>query len=118
MEDVYVAYISGPMTHAPDLGEAVAIAAKVNGRLVDMGFYVYNPYGSCLHASCWAVPHDKWLENDFYWIEMCDAIVMLPGWEDSDGCKQECVHALELGLDIMVWDDAVGKVNMLAEGDA
>jgi len=46
--------------------------------------------------------HSEWLGVDFQWIELCDELWVLcqPGWQSSDGVKQEVRFAKSKGLSI------------------
>lgn len=47
-----------------------------------------------------AAPDDVWLAGDLVLLERCDAILMLPGWEDSSGAKLEKAYAVDKGLSV------------------
>lgn len=44
---------------------------------------------------------DTWLAICMQWVQFCEAILMLPGWENSTGAKQE--HALAMKLRMSVY---------------
>jgi hypothetical protein len=46
--------------------------------------------------------HAEWLERDFDWIELCDELWVFcqPGWQSSDGVRQEVEFARSKGLAI------------------
>ena len=44
--------------------------------------------------------NDECKEVDLQWLEVCDAIMMLKGWEISAGSRKEYQKACELGLKI------------------
>ena len=44
------------------------------------------------------------LEADIALLKTCDAIVLLPGWEWSDGARQELQTALAAGLGVFEWE--------------
>jgi hypothetical protein len=47
------------------------------------------------------IPKKEFLENDLKYIETCDIIYMMTGWENSEGAKEELEHAKKYGLVIM-----------------
>jgi len=57
--------------------------------------------------------NDHGLE-DFYeysmaWLEASDAVMMLPGWEDSHGATAERNRAIELKIPVYTYDEFVMK---------
>ena len=118
VDEIKVAYISGPMSGIDDLPVKVRQASQVQAYLTIMGYYTYNPYASCMHPACWDVPKVLWMENDLFWIEGCDTIVMLPGWENQLGCLEEIELAQRLNLTILLWDADMEEAYPISEGDA
>ena len=45
-----------------------------------------------------AATHADWLALDFAWLDVCDAVLRLPG--DSDGADKEVAHAQERGIPV------------------
>ena len=39
------------------------------------------------------LPDDAWLEGDLVLLEKCDAILLVPNWNVSQGAKAEAQHA-------------------------
>lgn len=48
--------------------------------------------------------YEAWMKRDFAFIRDCDAICMLPGWEQSPGAKRELALALALDLEILLYE--------------
>lgn len=48
-----------------------------------------------------------WLEGDIEMMKRCDAIVLVPGWENSTGGKEEVRIAIEEGLPVFAAEGAV-----------
>lgn len=44
-----------------------------------------------------AFSYEDWLHIDFAMIDACDAIMVLPNWEDSMGAKREIAYAYKCG---------------------
>jgi hypothetical protein len=88
-------YIAGPMTGLPELNfPAFHAAAKA---LRAQGHHVENP------AEINADPKAQWLDcmrADIARLVTCDAVLMLPGWQNSRGALVE--HGLAVGLGLQV----------------
>lgn len=58
----------------------------------------------CPHANTMffqnAAPDDVWLEGDLELMRRCDAVYMVPGWEQSKGACAEYAEAKAIGLPI------------------
>lgn len=93
-------YLSGPMTGLPDLNFPAFHAEAL--RLRDLGHEVVNP------AELNTDPTTGWhecLRADIKALLDCDAICMLPGWEQSAGAHLEMHVAHRLGIDIVLARD-------------
>ena len=92
-------YISGPMTGLPELNfPAFHTAAKA---LRAMGFKVTNP------AELNPDPKANWracMRVDIKALCDCDGLVLLPGWEESDGAHLELHLAHRLGIKVDTLD--------------
>ncbi len=86
-------YIAGPMTGYPDCNFAAFHAAAE--RLARAGWKVFNPAEN--FGGRKDLPREAYLRLDLAMLAQCDAIAMLPGWEDSRGAKLEYLVAQELG---------------------
>jgi nucleoside 2-deoxyribosyltransferase len=82
--------------------ENIKAAGKVAAELWDQGFGVICPHtntGEFLvpTSSC---TYDMVMKGDMDMMSRCDAVVMLPGWEQSKGSTMEITYAQELGMPI------------------
>lgn len=116
--DEKVAYIAGPMSKlTPDeLGEKIKESGALTAYLVRNDWKVYNPYASCFHEDCWNIPPADWYSHDEFWLQFCHAIILLPGWEDSEGVARELAFASKLGLYVYEWLD--GKLQAWQDAQA
>ncbi|NIF51427.1 DUF4406 domain-containing protein [Burkholderia sp. Ax-1724] len=89
-------YVAGPMTGIPDLNFPAFHAAAA--RLRAEGHEVINP------AEINADPTAAWaacMRADIRELVTCEAIYLLPGFEDSRGARLERHIAVELGMTIL-----------------
>lgn len=99
-------YIAGPMTGMPDHNFPAFNAAAARYRAA--GWEVENPVEIGEKFGTWEeVDEDPELvealfEAEYQAVVRSDAILLLPGWEDSRGTRVELRLALSVGLDIIV----------------
>ncbi len=114
-------YIAGAITGA-DIQHQILLSGFVNAWLVNRGWAVFNPFGSCMNDACLVVPNEKWYAQDLEWLADCDALVLLPGWETSRGSNRELAQALEDDLEVYTWQNTLvpftGKVMLSMEKGA
>lgn len=90
-------YIAGPMTGLPELNFPAFHAEAT--RLRKLGYEVINP------AEINPDKHTTWLEcmrTNIAALVFCDAIQLLPGWQNSKGATLEHHIAERLGLQIFM----------------
>lgn len=93
-------YISGPMTGLPDLNFPAFHAAAE--RLRERGYATVNP------AEINAETSGDWhfyMKADIKALCDCDALALLPGWQNSNGAQLELHIAHRLGLEIGTVDE-------------
>ena len=89
-------YISGPMTGCQELNKrAFDRAARTTSEL---GLIPINPHDLCNPDWDW----HRCMRADIAALCTCDAIMMLPGWEKSNGAQLELHIAHRLGIDVIV----------------
>lgn len=102
-------YLSGPVTGLPH-GEAHAAFEEAAGALAAAGHSVWSPVDNvpagtgheramaiCLHAlTSWRL-----------WETPFDALVLMHGWERSEGCRAELAVARACGIRAMGIDEAL-----------
>lgn len=57
-----------------------------------------------------------WLEGDLEMLRRCDLIVMVPGWEQSQGAKAEREEAKARGIPVMYWPQDRELLERLGSG--
>lgn len=87
-------YISGPMRGMDNYYENFLRAER---KLTKGGHRVANPAA----IDFTGIPRAYILGIDLSLLNLCDAIYMLKGWEESCGANRECGYALAKGLKIM-----------------
>lgn len=90
-----VIYLAGPMTGLPEFNfPAFTDAAK---RLRAQGYAVVSPHELHDHTDReWS----WYIRRALKTLLVCDAMVLLPGWEDSAGCRLEVSVAEAIGIPI------------------
>jgi hypothetical protein len=90
-------YIAGPYTKGDvvlNVRSAVHAAAEVYAN----GHEYYIPHLSHLEHAILPRPYEYWLKHDMAWLEVCDAVLRLPG--ESKGADAEVARAIELGIPV------------------
>lgn len=84
-------YISGPITGIDEAKCKAAFNVAV-ARLFLKGYEAVSPW----HISQMLPPsftYEDYMEIDMVLLKKCDAILMLPGWENSKGATKELTYA-------------------------
>jgi len=90
-------YLAGPMTGYP--GHNFAAFHQAAERLREAGWDVINPAEN--FGGRTDLPRSSYMRADVAALIECDAIGLLPGWEDSRGAKVEYLLAREMGLKVI-----------------
>lgn len=114
-------YIAGPIRKG-DLAENIKQSDVAVRALMGAGIAYYNPMWSCYAGGCtrwrfdsergepkvigaartdahWPeIAFENWMENDYSWISVCDAVLRLPG--ESTGADLETKFATERGIPV------------------
>jgi hypothetical protein len=102
-------YISGQY-NAPTfegISKNIMEARKVAVNLWEQGFSVLCPHMNTAHfeVDTQKVTHEDWLQGDLEMLLRCDAIIMLPDWEESAGAKIELNCAEQYKIPVYYWPD-------------
>ena len=69
--------------------------------LMGLGFAVFCPFLDFLIAFMGEdLPIEMYRANSLEWVKACDAVILLPGWENSGGVKAEIDLALNLRVPV------------------
>lgn len=90
-------YVAGPYTQ-PDPAANAARAVEAANRIFDAGYWPYIPHLTHFWHPQIPRPYEDWMALDLVWLEVCDALVRLPG--DSPGADREVAQAQELGIPV------------------
>ena len=94
-------FISGPITGHDDyqeyFGDAVDFVQHSLGYIPVSPVEISNPIMEQGLDLTW----DQWMKIDLAYLDFCDCIFMLKGWETSKGATQEHAYALEHGKKII-----------------
>ena len=85
-------YIAGPITNNPDYVKQFREAEQM---LKKKGFRVLNP----IHNT--GDSYKELIDKGLAMLMICDAIYMLPGWEESKGATLEIAYAETVGIEII-----------------
>lgn len=102
-------YISGPITKG-NRNHNYFQALEAEAELMRNNFAPLNPMQTMVLPFAWdgEFDHARWLERDFAWIAVCDAVLRIPG--ESVGAEAEREFAEKCGIpvfcslkDLMEW---------------
>ncbi len=89
-------YLSGPMTGYPE--HNFPLSALVRSQLRDEGFEVLCPAeAGVVEGWSW----EQYLRRDLRMVLDADAVIVLPGWEESRGAVLETDVARQLAMPIV-----------------
>jgi len=90
-------YVAGPYTH-PDPVENTHKAIGAADALAEVGHIPFVPHLTLLWHMVSPHPLQFWYDHDMGWLEVCDALLRLPG--PSTGADAEVARATELGIPV------------------
>lgn len=105
-----VAYVAGPYRAKTMNGvwQNIERAKMIAAELWKMGYAVICPHANTafMDGSTTGNQADDshvWLEGDFEILKRCDCIVMIPGWERSQGATAEMQFADAHQIPVFIW---------------
>lgn len=101
-------YIAGPMRGYPRFNfDRFAASAR---SLREAGYAVVSPAEMDLEDGDFDPDnpgeitkdrYERWMRRDLRALADCDAIFLLPGWQNSEGAKRELAFALAMNLEVI-----------------
>lgn len=84
------------------IAQNISAAREVGVAMAKMGWYPVIPHCNTAHMELNTPGHgdDFWLAGTLELMTRCDAVVLVPGWESSEGTKGEIAKAEALGLPV------------------
>ncbi len=98
-------YIAGPISSNP-LGH-LRTGVETWHDLWDAGFNPYLPHLTCYLEVARHREYEEWMELDFAWMLMCDAVFRLPG--HSPGADRETTLAKANGIPVFTDQGAMSN---------
>lgn len=97
-------YVAGPYSHG-NTEANVRAAILAADALTMMGHTPYVPHLAHYWHKVAPHDHDFWMRQDIAWLELCEAVLRLPG--ESDGADDECAIAGARGMAVY---ESIGEV--------
>lgn len=121
MKKKKVVYVAGPYRSKwGKLGILFNIlrARKVARQLWRQGYAVVCPHSNSAFMSCKGIPEFHFLHGCLTILERCDAVVLLPGWEKSEGAREELQLAYNLKKEIYEWNSWADRTLLMKKNQS
>src|SRR3990167_5863387 len=101
-------YVSGKYTG--DIDANIEAARRIAIQLLECGHAVICPHLNTQHfeLDCKAT-YDDYIRGDLEMVARCDAMVMVPDWQNSNGAKIERDYAERLGIPVYEFPNVPDK---------
>lgn len=97
-------YVAGPYRAATrdDIARNIDAARVVGISAAALGWFPVIPHANTAHMELDlpGLGDAFWLAGTLEMMERCDAVVLVPGWQNSAGTRGEIIRAEELGIPI------------------
>lgn len=110
-------YVAGPLFGPDDwaIRRNIHRAASLGFAVAQLGCYPVIPHTNTGSVFCGTLTHEFWYAGTLELLRRCDAVILVPGWEDSKGTVAEVEEAKRLGIpvferveDLKAWLKAKG----------
>lgn len=109
-----VIYIAGPFTGPTpwDVEQNVRRAEAVALEVAKLGAAPLCPHANSrfFHGQC---TPEFWYAATMALLKRCDAILMIPGWENSKGSREEKQWAVDNGVPVFHWSDGCANLTLI-----
>lgn len=97
----YVVYVAGPFRaeNAWEIEQNIRRAEALALEVWKLGLAAVCPHANNRFYQG-AASDDVWLAGDLAILERCDALLLVPDWQDSEGTLEEIDHAREQGIPV------------------
>lgn len=98
-------FLSGPYNGSDgQVKQNILKAISAARKLRNQGFNVFLPHSSLVY--CEDLEQSEQGRREIIllckeWIEACDLFAIMPGWQDSNGAREEYNYALSIGKEII-----------------
>jgi hypothetical protein len=114
-------YVAGPysrtgeqealgMSHTEAIAYNVAEAQLIGAKLIERGFCPIVPHNLSLGAFPEAQNQEWWLRAMLTVMRRCDAVVLSPRWQQSQGAIGEEGVSHQLSIPVYLWTEALPQV--------
>ncbi len=96
-------YISGAITGHEDTAESRFLSAEKMLSKLYADAELIDPFliGRQMQEHANTLTHKEYMDICFSLMKLCDCIYFIPGWENSNGCKQERIYAENIGMRVL-----------------
>lgn len=96
-------YLSGP--YRGNIAKNIEAARRVAVELWEQGYTVICPHLNTAFFERDCKITDDYIRRDLEIVSRCDAVILLPGWQCSEGAREEKRAAEDLGIAVYEYPD-------------